>query len=128
MGVSNTFTKAERLTNHHLIGDLFAKKGKSIFKPPLLFAYLETSFDSEFPAQVFISVGKKKIPKASDRNVIRRRIREAYRLNKHLLYDKLQKKDKQLAIALIYLNKEEVSYAQIEKQLIAIIHEINSNR
>jgi len=124
MGTSFTFTKAERLTNHQLIADLFAKKGKSVFKPPILFAFIETPLNSDFPVQVFISVSKKKIAKASDRNVIRRRIREAYRLNKHLLYSHLEKKQKQFALAILYLNKDEASYAQIEQQIITAINEI----
>jgi ribonuclease P protein component len=123
MGTSFTFKKSEHLTNHRLIDDLFAKKGKSIHARPLLLAYIPIKHSPSIPAQVLISVGKKKHKRAVDRNLIRRRIKEAYRLNKHILYNHLLEKEMSLAIAFLYLDKEIASYATIEKQVIFALNE-----
>lgn len=72
---------------------------------------------SEFPAQFALTVPKKKFKKAVQRNRIRRLMREAYRLNKHHLYDALQKEEKQLALLVIYTGQETMPFAEIESAM-----------
>ena len=71
------------------------------------------------PIEFALSVPKKAFKRAVDRNVLRRRIREAYRLHKIELYKFLQNNalhsHKRFAFMVLYTAKEEMPYAEIEK-------------
>ena len=112
---SFTFKKEERLKSRKIIGKLF-KEGHSFTSYPLRLVW--TKMDtrlSDFPAQMALTVPKRAFPKAVDRNRLRRRIREAYRLNKHFLYKKLEDQDDQFGLMFIYVAKEIFDSADIEK-------------
>jgi len=64
--------------------------------------WLNVPPDSATPAQILFSVSKKSFPLASDRNRIKRQLREAYRQNKHHLYDHLEKQHQHCILAVIY--------------------------
>ena len=86
--MSFTFKKEERLKSRKLIGEMF-KKGESFGQYPLRLIWVKREEnDNEFPIQFTVSVPKKKFPKAVQRNHIKRKVREAYRLHKHKLYEK----------------------------------------
>ena len=103
----NDFPKAEKLCNYHRIQALF-REGRSIKKYPLKLLYLPAD-KSITPTQLLISVPKKKLKRAVDRNRIKRLIRESYRKQKH----QLSSQDKSYSLALIYMSDELVSYEQI---------------
>lgn len=105
------FPKTERLHSRKLIKELF-DKGSSFFLYPfkvicLPYASIETN-------QVLISVSKKKINKAAHRNLVKRRIKEAYRFNKHIL--KANKQHKQL-IAFVYVSSESMGFDEIQTKI-----------
>ena len=94
------------------------KKGKSFGQYPLRLIWVEqTEKTSEFPIQFAVSVPKKKFPKAVQRNHLKRKIREAYRLNKPRLFKKLEEHDKQYAWMVLYVGKEKLPYTEIEKSM-----------
>ena len=120
MSQSFKFHKAERLKNHHLLSALFTS-GKSFSAYPLRVVYIPVKEAGAFPAQFSLSVPKKKFRLAVDRNRLRRQIREAYRLQKHLLYEDLTNKNQRIAFMVMYVAKEEMSYKDIEKAMRRII-------
>lgn len=115
----NDFPKTERLCTYHSIQALF-KEGKSIKKYPLKLIYLPLD-KALTPSQVLISVPKKKLKRAVDRNRIKRLIRESYRKEKHLL----SSQDKSYSLALIYMSDELVSYEQIYALVAALLRQLS---
>ncbi len=114
-----TFPKKERLSSKKVIQELF-QKGSSFTLYPFKIIYLFSDTPVEAYPQVLFTVPKRSFKKAHDRNQIRRRCKEAYRLNKHLLYTNSTSASTPLyitAIAFIYTGKEIFLYWPIEKKL-----------
>ena len=113
-----TFTKEERLCSKILIDKLFTE-GKSVYFPPFRFVFMPVEYlKGEFPAQVVFSVPKRNFKLAVKRNLIRRRMREAYRLNKSDFYEALTLSEKKLAIMIIYIEKDISEFPKIEVGII----------
>jgi ribonuclease P protein component len=121
-----TFKKEERLCSKIEIDNLFAN-GKSLFVYPFKVIYSYTDSDSRFPAKVLISVPKRNHKRAVARNLIKRLFRESYRLNKNLLYSKLNDSDKKLNIAFVYISKDKLDYKIIEKSVVDLLNRIINN-
>jgi ribonuclease P protein component len=114
-----TFSKQERLHKKLSIKELF-DKGSSFRLYPLVIKYLpithSESTDQANQHQVLVSVSKRQFKRAVKRNLIKRRIREAYRLNKSILTTS----EKPLApyrIAFIYTSREIHTFQEIEVQM-----------
>ena len=104
--------KAEKLTSRTSIERLFGE-GKSLMAFPLRAAY-RLREPGDAPVQFLISIPKKRIRKAVDRVTLRRRTREAYRLNRReLLTDILQQHGIGVDIAFVYLDSTPAPYAVI---------------
>jgi len=98
-----TLKKEERLCSHTVIGKLFSE-GESFFIFPFKVVFLIRLKDGLFPAQAAFAVPGKVCRRAVDRNAIKRKMRESYRLNKQILYGEL--KDHKVSVMFIYLGKE----------------------
>jgi ribonuclease P protein component len=96
-----TLGKDERLSRELLLDKLF-KEGRSVSQNGFTLVYLRAGLPTFYPAQAAFSVPKRHFKKATDRNTIKRHLREAYRLNKLPLYQKLIDNKCQLALMLIY--------------------------
>lgn len=107
--MNQKLSKNERLHSKKSIKELF-DKGSSFFLFPFKILYLDLPQELIETNQVLFSVSKKKIKKAVDRNQVKRRIKEAYRLNKHLLANAEVKKN----ISLIYVSSDIPSFKKIE--------------
>ena len=120
---SQTFKKAERLSSKKTIKELFAD-GSSFFIFPFKIVWKFTELNSDYPAQVLISVSKRNFTKAVDRNRIKRQIRESYRKNKNSLYSYATNKQKQIAFALIFSSNKKIPYKEIESKIIVILQRL----
>jgi len=119
-----TFTKEERLCNKKLIEQLY-HNGSSFLCYPFKASWLLVDAPMQFPAQILFSVAKKRYKRAVDRNLLKRRMREAYRLNKQAyLYDLLKSNDKQIVLSIGFIGKEIAEYGLIEKKMLKLLAQL----
>jgi len=122
--MGNTFTKKERLTNKILLEKIFSE-GSSFSVHPFRVVFSPVKLkDGEHPAQVAISVPKKRIKSAPNRNKVKRRSKEAYRILKSKLYTHLTKNNLQYGIFFIYLDNKILSYQEIESAMESCIKKL----
>jgi ribonuclease P protein component len=109
--MNQRFTKKEHLKSRKLIQELF-HSGKAIKAFPLLAVYMPLQ---NMPTlQVGFSVSKRKLKLAVDRNTVKRRIREAYRLHRDS-FELNSKAD--MVVMFVYIKNGFSDYQQIEKAM-----------
>ena len=118
------FTKEERLCSRKLL-DLLFKNGSSFLLYPFRVSYLLADTPFKFPVQVVINVSKKRYKRAVDRNLVKRRCREAYRLQKQIqLYPFLSGQEKLLLLSVQFVGKKIYEYSFFEKKLTAVFSKL----
>jgi ribonuclease P protein component len=107
--LKNRFCEEERLKGKKTFGEL-VKTGNSLYLFPfraIYSTYGSAENENVFPANLGISVSKKKFKRAVDRNRIKRYIRESYRkIKEQDLYPFLKDNHISLKILLIYIHSE----------------------
>ncbi len=106
---SLSFPKAQKLCGDKPIGHLFAS-GTGFTRFPLRVVYqaLPKRREGEAPLRMMVSVGKKRFKRAVKRNRVKRLVREAWRLNKHVVEAALAESDEvgALHVAFVFVGKE----------------------
>ncbi len=115
--------KSERLRSLTAVRRLF-KDGASGFVYP--FRYMYITDESTTPSvEVLFSVPKRYHKRANKRNTLRRRMKEAYRLNKATLTQSATQRSMSIDMALVYSAKEVLPYKTIEHAICKILAEIS---
>lgn len=111
-----TFPKKEKLKSKKLIEQLFTE-GKTVTNFPIKLIYLSCTLENT-PLKVGVTVAKRNFKSAVDRNRIKRLLREAYRSNKHIVYNNIEG---DYALLFLYIGKQMPEYETIEKSTIAVL-------
>ena len=101
--------------------EVLFSKGKSFTAYPVKVVYIETPVDLIFPAQAMFVAPKRSFKRAHDRNKLKRRMREVYRLNKAPFYEELKSTNRKLIVAFIYVSKKQEEYPAIEKSILKLL-------
>lgn len=141
-------TKAERLNSKLTIDKLFAGGNASTVVFPLRIVYMKMELrgkdeaedietaeeekavgeamatrNAEPPVSILVSVPKKRFRHATDRNRMKRLVREAYRLNKHILWKALDGKGYKIAVAFVCITDQLPTFRSVNKSMVkALIH------
>ena len=116
--VRNTLPKKERLCGKTAVSKLLAK-GRHGSVPGLRYLCLYGN-DAEV-SRMMVSVPKKSFKRAVKRNLLKRRIRESWRRQKHLLAF-----DRNIDILFMYSVKEILGYEDIYAAMGQIIEDLNA--
>lgn len=117
------FNQAERLTSRVLIGRLFSD-GLSVHSRPLRLVWLSIPTPHPFPVQVLFAVPTSRFKRATDRNRVRRQLREIWRLRKSSLYAELKDRSFGLAIAVVFTGRALPSFEELERGLDACLRKL----
>jgi ribonuclease P protein component len=130
-----TLGKADKLKSAKIIEQLF-KEGKSfsLFPFRVLYLYPEAPASGNLQSvsstteagasgylQTAFSVSKKYFKKATDRNRIKRLMREGWRLQQNVLKNTIGETNKQLSVFIIYTGNELPEYELVFKKMTAVI-------
>lgn len=117
---THRFPKAEHLCLRNDIDNLFSAGAKALTAFPLRVVYREVKHREGPQVKVLLSVPKRKLRHAVDRNRAKRQLREAYRLNKTILLEALQPKQG-LHLAFMWLSDKPVDSAFVAKKLVNLL-------
>ena len=120
-----TFCKQERLSSFKEIQTLM-KSGKNFFHYPFKVVYLNVGQEQDNEMQnlnaIMVSVPKRHFKRAVKRNLLKRRIRESYRLNKGML---VAPEGCKANVLFIYVAKEVLEFNYIERKLKDILEKLS---
>jgi ribonuclease P protein component len=125
-GERQTFSKNERLCSTKLIDEIF-ENGNVFYTSQFKVVWVLSSISLPSPAQIAISVPKKSYKLAVTRNLIKRRIREAYRKQKQILYNLLGSENIQIAFIIICRSGNVADYKTLEKSVEELIDKLCDN-
>lgn len=123
-----TFRKEERIYRKTEIDKLFNRGGsRSMAAFPVRLVYLKTDAEAGVPdVRVLVSVSKKCFKRAVKRNRVKRQLREAFRLNKSILYEQLEQQEgTALLIALIWIDDKLWPTSEVEKKVVNLMHRLS---
>ena len=101
------------------------REGRSFYVAPFRILIREEKYEGARPVvRMAVSVPRKLFKKAVKRNLVKRRIREAYRLNKSVLTEFLAEENVCLDVIFIYTSREILPYREIEDKIVLSLRKI----
>lgn len=124
--------KKEILSSKKQIETLFLE-GKSFYNSPIRILYIIRNEQNEtkYPVNILFAVPKKYVKTAVKRNLIKRKLKEAYRKNKKDLVEFCMNRNVKINIACVYSTNIIADYGLLEEKIILslqkIINDIENN-
>jgi ribonuclease P protein component len=120
------FSKSERLCSRKTIEKLFTR-GNSLYLYPFRLVWLEA--ESEIPGRIrfAVSVPRKRIKLAVNRNRLKRLIREAYRLNRDIIYESLALQNRKIDMMVLYVSPEILDFETVNAKFRELLHQFILN-
>ena len=120
--MGNSFPSRERVKSRIVVGRLFGDCDSGFAFPIKYKLIVEESASPS--VEVLFSVPKRFHKRANKRNLLKRRMRESYRLAKAPLQALAQERGCAVRIAFIYVSKEELPYAPINNSILRILNDV----
>ena len=120
MESSNKFRKSERLCSKKDIQSLF-EQGKSFGVYPFRLIWLRYDEETISPARIVVSIPKKRFKRAVKRNLLRRRIKESYRLRKGGFYKELDHLNTKVNFVVIYTGDTVLNYHELDRKISSLL-------
>jgi ribonuclease P protein component len=120
----HTLHRSERLKSEKSISELFVA-GRTLSVMPIRLIYILKSSTDKTPFKIGFAVPKKNFKKAVDRNLLKRRMREAYRLNKHILPQEKSIDLPCLEIMLIYQGQKSENFDIIANSIEELLKKLS---
>ena len=127
MATEYTLGKEERLKSNLAIQELL-KHGRIVSGFPLKIYWNVSEYRRQkFSARMAVAVPKRKLKRAVDRNLIKRRLRESYRQNKTILYDPLLERGIKIELIILFLSDELISFADLDARMSELLLKLAKN-
>ncbi len=125
----NAFKKPEHLCHRNDIEALFTAGSHACTAYPLraVYRYIDRKKESQPTVYAMMSVAKRRLRHAIARNRAKRQMREAYRMNKSILYEAIPN-DLSLQVCFIWLVSGSITSSTVAEKMLLLLQRIAENR